>query len=110
MVFMHLSVAEMLRRSSRNEVQRGATRTVGAETVKAERRLDALFSQGQATPETLRAALDRLGALHAALRHAHLAAHLETRPLLTEAQLHRYAQLRGYPTQATGHGHRPHHP
>lgn len=69
---------------------------LGFEVVAAERRLDALFAQGRATPEALRAALEELEDLRADLRYTHLAAHLETKALLTEHQLHRYNQLRGY--------------
>lgn len=78
---------------------------LGFEIVRAERRLDALFAQGDATPEALRTALDRLGALRASLRYAHLAAHLETRALLTETQRRRYEELRGYTGDSPEHGH-----
>lgn len=84
---------------------------LGSEIVAAERRLDALFARGDATPESLRTALDELGALRAALRYAHLAAHLETRALLTETQVRRYNELRGYGGEGADHGHHQHgHP
>lgn len=84
---------------------------LGSEIVAAERRLDALFARGEAMPETLRTALDELGALRAALRYAHLAAHLETRALLTEAQRRRYQELRGYGGEGPHKDHHEHgHP
>lgn len=85
---------------------------LGFEIVEAERRLDALFGRAEATPDALQAALDRLAALRADLRYAHLAAHLETRALLTETQRRRYEELRGYGAEGMDHppGHHGHHP
>lgn len=68
---------------------------LGFEVVAAERRLDALFAQAEATPEALRADL----------RYTHLAAHLETKALLTEDQVHRYIELRGYGAEGHHAGH-----
>lgn len=84
---------------------------LGFEVVGAERRLDALFARAEATPEALRAVLEELEALRADLRYAHLAAHLETKALLTEPQVRRYDQLRGYGAEGghTGHHHPGHH-
>ena len=78
---------------------------LGRQIVEAERRLDARFAEGEATAEILRPALDHLGALQAALRHAHLNAHLETKTLLTEAQVARYTHLRGYAAEGEHPGH-----
>jgi len=86
---------------------------LGFEVVAAERRLDALFAQAEATPEALRAALEELEALRADLRYTHLAAHLETKALLTEHQVHRYIELRGYGAEGHHHpgpGHQHGHP
>jgi hypothetical protein len=80
---------------------------LGWKIVEAERHLDALFAEAEATPEALRAALDHLATLQAALRYTHLEAHLETKALLTEAQLARYTHLRGYSDEGTHSG--PHH-
>jgi hypothetical protein len=76
---------------------------LGGKIVEAERRLDVLFAGAEATPEALRAALDHLATLQAALRYTHLHAHLETKALLTEAQVARYTHLRGYAAEATHH-------
>jgi hypothetical protein len=69
---------------------------LGAEIVDAERRLDAGFASGTITAESLRTALAELARLEGELRYAHLAAHLETRRVLTAEQVERYAALRGY--------------
>lgn len=82
---------------------------LGREVVEAEAGLDALFAEGEATPEALRAALEEIGALRGELRNAHLQAHLETRDLLTDEQVRRYQELRGYGEGGAGHPHPGHH-
>ena len=87
---------------SYDEMHRQAVE-LGSAVVERERRLDTLFAAGDATPESLRAALEELESLRARLRYVHLNAHLETKALLTEAQVNRYQNLRGY----AGEGHDP---
>lgn len=77
-------------------------RSIGQDLIDAEAALDATFVDG-ATTEDLTAALTRTEAARARLRAIHLSAHLEVTPLLTAAQKHRYADLRGY-----GGGHKGH--
>lgn len=69
---------------------------LGARVVEAEQALDALFAGGAVTPEELRERLEASEELRAELRRVHLAAHLETKPLLTMHQIHTYDRLRGY--------------
>lgn len=79
-----------------------AAKALGARVVEAEKDLDVLFAEGRATPETLAAGLKAAEALRAELRRVHLAAHLETKPLLSVHQVHIYGRLRGY---GNGHAH-----
>ncbi|MGH9379933.1 MAG: Spy/CpxP family protein refolding chaperone [Thermoanaerobaculia bacterium] len=83
---------------------------VGRQILDVERRLDGLFAGGTATATNLRSALDELGRLRAALRYTHLAAHLETKALLTDAQVRRYIDLRGYSGGEHPHSSHPGHP
>lgn len=85
-----------------------SAQTLGAKLVDEERALDALFSSRRATPESLAAALERVAALQARLRHAHLQAHIEQTELLTPSQVAQYATLRGYHSAAKPNSH--HHP
>jgi hypothetical protein len=71
-------------------------RTSGAKLVAAERQLELLFRSRSATPERLAASLQEVGALQAQVREAHLRAHIEQTRLLSEAQIARYNELRGY--------------
>ena len=62
------------------------------------------FARGQATPAAPRIALARIASARTGLRRVHLQAHLNQRPILTDAQGARYDQLRGY-ARGGGHGH-----
>lgn len=72
----------------------------GKALVEKERELDRLFAGGGITDEDLRAALEEIGRLQAAVRQTHLQAHLEQRKILTQQQIVRYEELRGYASHA----------
>ena len=71
----------------------------GAELVAAERELDMLFKTKQISPESLAAQLQRVGALQALVRGAHLAAHIEQAKVLSAEQIAEYNVLRGYASE-----------
>jgi Spy/CpxP family protein refolding chaperone len=82
----------------------------GARLIALERALDALFRSGGVSEASLRQQLQRIEASRHELRYIHLAAHLTTPALLSEAQLARYRTLRGYaddPCASTPSGHDP---
>ena len=64
--------------------------------VAAERALEAAFVGRTVNEQSLRTLLSEIGQARTTLRYTHLAAHLETLPLLTESQVARYNELRGY--------------
>lgn len=71
-------------------------KSLGRQLIDAERQLDNLFVSGTpAAPEVGRITA-RISAIEAQLRARHLVAHVETRPILTEAQRRLYKHLRGY--------------
>jgi len=83
---------------------------VGKEFIERERELDRLFADGSIDDEILSSTLGQIGRLQAAIRGIHLRAHLQQKVLLTEGQIAKYDELRGYtdggkPSQG-GH-HRP---
>ena len=67
-----------------------------AELIERERLLDRLFAQSQITPERLMAETAAIGEIQGRLRAVHLAAHLETRRILSAEQVAQYNKLRGY--------------
>lgn len=81
---------------------------LGQQIVAVERDLDRLFSERRIDVATLQARSEEIGHLQGRLRAVHLATHLETRATLTEAQVRRYDELRGY-AAAQPSGHRRHH-
>lgn len=72
---------------------------LGEQVVDSERELEALFLAGVSDRNKLRATVLRIGELRAALRFAHLAAHVDMREILTEEQVRQYDALRGYEHQ-----------
>lgn len=84
---------------------RAAAQAAGAEYLAAERALDASFAEGDPAPADVAALTAAAGAALGRLRAVHLAAHLETAPLLTRHQRITYSRLRGY---AAGGGHDHH--
>jgi Spy/CpxP family protein refolding chaperone len=88
-------------------------RELGAEVVRLERELDALFAQAKATPGLVDAKLAELGAAQARYRGSHLKTHIEATKLLSPDQIARYDTLRGYSGASPaghsgggGHGHK----
>jgi Spy/CpxP family protein refolding chaperone len=73
-----------------------AARPLGDELIDRERALDQLFAQREITPERLTAATAAIGDVQGRLRAVHLAAHLETRAILSAEQIAQYDKLRGY--------------
>jgi hypothetical protein len=78
---------------------------LGAELVERERALDRGFADGTMTAEALRTETLAIGELQGRLRAVHLAAHLETRAILTPLQVQRYDALRGYGSEQPRHHH-----
>lgn len=78
---------------------------LGAAIVEKERALDRLFAEQRIDARQLRALVSEIGALQGALRAVHLAAHIETKQILSPRQVERYDELRGY---AAGGGGDPH--
>jgi hypothetical protein len=69
---------------------------LGAEVVAAEATLDSLFAAASIEEGILWERVGEIAQLEGELRATHLLAHLQTRAVLTEHQVARYAALRGY--------------
>ena len=98
-----LSAAQRAQTKALMEEHKAEARAIGAKRVEAERALDALFASGKAEQQALRDAVQAAAALEGEYRLSHLETHRRMRALLTEEQVIRYNQLRGY---AAGGGHR----
>jgi hypothetical protein len=72
------------------------TRRLGASLLEEERSLESAFRRGSVVEGEMRERVNRIAGLLGEIRTAHLRAHLATRALLSEAQVRRYQQIRGY--------------
>lgn len=89
-------------------MERDAQR-LGARVIAEEQALEAAFRDGAITEADLAERVRRLASVQGELRQVHLRAHLATRALLSEAQVARYNQLRGYEAAGPDAGHGPGH-
>jgi hypothetical protein len=69
---------------------------VGAQILGEEQALESGFRSATMTDTELRSRVATIAALQGQLRVIHLAAHLATRAVLSESQIARYNELRGY--------------
>jgi Spy/CpxP family protein refolding chaperone len=88
-----------------------AAASLGRDIVARERELDAAFAETRIDETLLKSKTDEIAALMGRLRAVHLAAHIESRPLLTAQQIADYDKLRGYagPSEPQQHHPRRHH-
>lgn len=73
-------------------------KAAGERFIAAEAAIEAAFRDGGVTSERLRALIEASAAAKAELRFVHLSRHIETPALLSEDQIARYNELRGYDT------------
>jgi Spy/CpxP family protein refolding chaperone len=102
---LQLTIGQIRLVTDIHERMSAAAKPLGGEIIDREQELDRLFAQGGITPERLSAETAAIGALQGRLRSVHLAAHLQTRDVLTPEQLAGYRQLRGYGNETA----EPHH-
>lgn len=74
---------------------------LGKAIVEKEQRLGKMYAEKKITPENLAPLVMEIGALQSQLRLVHLKAHTDMVAILSEGQIKKYAELRGYlkPTQ-----------
>jgi len=82
------------------EPMEAESRMLGERLVASEAELDAAYKSGRATASDVERLTGEIGALEGRLRRVHLVPHLQTRAVLTQEQVGRYDQLRGYSSEA----------
>lgn len=82
---------------------------LGQQIVAAEQALDRLFAERRIDATEIETRSEQIGRLQGRLRAVHLATHLETRATLSDAQVRRYDELRGYAGLPASGGHRHRH-
>lgn len=78
---------------------------IGARLIEQEGALDRQFASRAITSDALKDATVKIGLTQAELRNAHLKYHLETAQILSPDQMKRYAELRGYTSDAPARQH-----
>lgn len=81
---------------------------VGGKILAEEQILEAGFRSATMTDTDLRSRITRIAALQGELRAIHLAAHILTRGILSETQIDRYNELRGYTVSPDTHDNQKH--
>lgn len=76
---------------------------VGAKILAEEHQLEAGFRSATMTEADLRSRVAAVAALQGELRAIHLSAHVMTRQILSDAQIARYNELRGYTARQEPH-------
>jgi hypothetical protein len=69
---------------------------IGAKLLEQEAELDREFVSHTITPESLKSSTAAIAATQGILRETHLKYHLSTAALVTQSQMQRYSDLRGY--------------
>ncbi len=77
-------------------------RRLGRTILTEEQALESAFRAGTIDATNLRERVTRIAALQGKLRAVHLRTHLQTRALLTDHQIERYNEVRGYAGQGAG--------
>lgn len=78
------------------DAHKAEARAIGAKLVEAERTLDQLFAKTAADEAALAEQVRKVAAIQGDYRLSHLETHRRMRALLSEEQINRYVQLRGY--------------
>lgn len=91
-----LSDSQITRISSLYEDMKTRAIRQGEELISLERELERHFQESTITDDILRSSLDNISEARTNLRYIHLATHLETPDILSDAQIRKYNELRGY--------------
>ena len=81
-------------------------RAIGVKLVEAERSIEDLFRSGDVQPEKLAQAVADAATLEGRYRLSHLETHRRMRALLSDEQVKRYDELRGYAKGQRGGSHK----
>ena len=93
---LDLSLSQQERVRGIERAMREKAVALGTAMVEKERQLDQAFANRTVTEDGLRDLTRAIARLQADLRYVHLSAHLEVRRILTQKQVAKYDELRGY--------------
>jgi Spy/CpxP family protein refolding chaperone len=102
---LDLTPEQRARAQALMDAHKAEARAIGAKRVESERAIEMLFRSGKVDEAALSKAVREAAMLEGEYRLSHLETHRRMRALLSEAQVERYVQARGY----GGGEHRQHH-
>lgn len=103
---LKLSASQRATTKTLMDAHKAEARAIGAKLVAAERAVEQLFRSGRVDPRELAQAVAAAARLQGDYRLSHLETHRRMRGLLTDEQVARYDELRGYGSKE---GHRGRH-
>jgi Spy/CpxP family protein refolding chaperone len=93
---IHLSTEQIAKTEKLYASMKQKASELGGRFVEKERELDIAFATDSIDADSLRNLLAEIEALEAEIRYVHLNAHLAQRAILSQKQVQRYVELRGY--------------
>ena len=105
---LDLTPEQRARTKSLMDTHKAEARAIGAKRMEAERAIDRLFRSGSGDDVALAKSVREAAALDGEYRLAHLETHRRMRALLSDEQVARYVNLRGYGGAAESHEGRQH--
>jgi len=95
-VELKLSESQMENLNKQNPLMEEEAKAIGAEILQLEEKLDQEFKKGTITDQKLEELTSRISNLEGRLRYTHLKYHLLTKNMMTDEQISKYDELRGY--------------
>jgi hypothetical protein len=105
---LELSADQRVRIKALFDSMKAEAQPLGSRLIAQETELDKLFASRSITPANLKTSTAAIAATQGELRETHLKYHLSTAEILSEGQMQRYAELRGY-SGSSDHQMRHHH-
>ncbi|HXG38623.1 MAG TPA: Spy/CpxP family protein refolding chaperone [Bacteroidota bacterium] len=108
---LHLTTEQTQKARVLYDAMKAEAISLGTRIVEEEQSLDRLFAMQHITREQLEATTNRIAVLQGQLRVTHLLAHLSMKEILTQEQIEKYDELRGYtaPDNTKSKEHQRHH-
>lgn len=105
---LNLSDEQELELENLFEDMKAESQPVGQEYLEVERKIDEGYENESLSEEELETLLTRSGELYGELRYVHLKYHFQTKEILSDQQIKKYNQIRGYASETDGDSHDSH--
>lgn len=100
---LNLTKEQLAQTEALYKEMKNKSKALGQRYISAEKELNNIFEQAEVDSSQVDSLISKIGKLHAKIRATHIQAHLEMEKLLSDQQIDRYRELRGYGDE--GHQH-----